>query len=385
MSERHTSTPVSAGHKAATAHLQSIAPGKECLVIIGGDWQLNGRVPSWAEVLGNKTAVNVRVVPADLGKWDTSLVLFLLHGREWCAESKIYFHAEALPDNLQTLLRQVPGKSASKPSTKVNVESKMELASRCAAKWSGHVKQIVSFLGECTLGFIGVARNPHRFRWLDCLVEMQRCWASSLPMVSLVSFLVGVILAFQSAVQLQQFGAAIYVADLVGLSIVRELGPMMAAFIVAGGTGARFAAQLGNMKVDEEIDALETLGISSVDFLALPRLLAVTVMMPILALYANVLGILGGMFVSATMLNIPASAYWIETQNRVGFSDLSSGLFKCLFFGLAVGLAGCLRGMKCERSAAGVGTATSSAVVTGIMLIVLADALFSVIYNVLGI
>jgi phospholipid/cholesterol/gamma-HCH transport system permease protein len=374
----------STGDKTATAKVQAGVSDVECRVQIGGDWRLNERVPSWKSVFQNRMAMNVRVVSDDLGKWDTSLVLFLVHGRAWCAASKKQFHAEVLPENLQALLRQVPVNSAAKPPVEASVKP-WELASNIAEKWADHAQQSVSFLGECTLGFIGVAKNPRRFRWLDCLVEMQQCWASSLPMVSLVSFLVGVILAFQAAVELRQFGAAIYVADLVGLSIVRELGPMMAAFIVAGGTGARFAAQIGNMKVDDEIDALETVGISSVNFLALPRLLAVTMMMPILALYANVLGVLGGMFVSATMLNIPASAYWLETQNRVGFSDVSSGLFKCLFFGLAVGLAGCLRGIKCERSAAGVGTATSSAVVTGIMLIVLADALFAVIYNVLGI
>jgi phospholipid/cholesterol/gamma-HCH transport system permease protein len=371
--------------EAATAQRQAGVSGGECLMKIGGDWRLSEPVPAWAGVFGKAPAASVRVVPADLGKWDTSLVLFLAHGRAWCAASGKAFQVEELPANLQALLRQVPVNGAAKPATKTAAKSKWDLASSAAEKWAAHVRQGISFLGECTLGFIGVARNPHWFRWLDCLVEMQRCWASSLPMVSLVSFLVGVILAFQSAVQLQQFGAAIYVADLVGLSVVRELGPMMAAFVVAGGTGARFAAQIGNMKVDAEIDALETLGISSVDFLALPRLLAVMVMMPILALYANVLGVLGGMFVSATMLNIPASAYWIETQNRVGFADVCSGLFKCLWFGLAIGLAGCERGMKCERSAAGVGTATSSAVVTGILLIVLADALFAVIYNVLGI
>jgi len=371
--------------EAATAQRQAGVSGGECLMKIGGDWRLSEPVPAWAGVFGKAPAASVRVVPADLGKWDTSLVLFLAHGRAWCAASGKAFQVEELPANLQALLRQVPVNGAAKPATKVAVKSAWELVSLAATKWALHVQQIVAFLGECTLGFIGEAKNPRWFRWLDCLVEMQQCWASSLPMVSLVSFLVGVILAFQSAVQLQQFGASIYVADLVGLSVVRELGPMMAAFIVAGGTGARFAAQLGNMKVDEEIDALETLGISSVNFLALPRLFAVTVMLPILALYANVLGILGGMFVSATMLNIPTSAYWIETQNRVSLPDVLSGLFKCLFFGLAVGLAGCLRGMKCERSAAGVGTATSSAVVTGIMLIVLADALFAVIYNILGI
>ena len=329
--------------------------------------------------------MNVRVVPDDLGKWDTSLLLFLVHGRKWCAASKHDFHFEALPENLQILLRQVENVDAKKPTSRVVTKSSWALATTFAQKLANKTKENISFLGECTLGIVSLAKNPRRFRWLDCLVEMQRCWASSLPIVSLVSFLVGVILAFQAAIQLQQYGAAVFVADLVGLSVVREMGPMMAAVIMAGGIGAAFAAQLGNMNVDEEIDALETLGLSTVNFLALPRLLAVTLMMPILALYANVLGILGGMFVSATMLDIPASAYWIETQNRVGLSDVTSGLIKSVFFGLAIGLAGCLRGMKCDRSAAGVGKATTSAAVTGILLIVIGDAVFALIFNVLGI
>jgi phospholipid/cholesterol/gamma-HCH transport system permease protein len=354
-------------------------------VKVGGAWRLSEPVPSWTGVLGGTIATNVRVVPEGLGKWDTSLVLFLVHGRAWCMEKKLDFQVEALPANLQTLLRQVAGLGAPKPMAPTAAKSASARAATMARKWAGQAREIVSFVGECTLGFLSAVKKPRRFRWMDCLVEMQQCWASSLPIVSLVSFLVGVILAFQAAIQLRPFGAAVFVADLVGLAVVREMGPMMAAVVVAGGTGAGFAAQLGNMKVDEEIDALETLGISSVDFLALPRLLAVAVMMPILALYANVLGILGGMFVSATMLDIPAAAYWLETQDRVGLSDVTSGLLKSLFFGLAVGLAGCLRGMRCERSAAGVGAATSSAVVTGIMLIVLADALFALIFNVLGI
>jgi phospholipid/cholesterol/gamma-HCH transport system permease protein len=286
---------------------------------------------------------------------------------------------------LQTLLRQVENVDSPKPASKAAIQSNWVLAATFAKKLANKTRENISFVGECTLGIVSLARHPRGFRWMDCVVEMQRCWASSLPIVSLVSFLVGVILAFQAAIQLQQYGAAVFVADLVGLSVVREMGPMMAAVIMAGGIGAAFAAQLGNMKVDEEIDALETLGISTVDFLALPRLLAVTLMMPFLALYANVLGFLGGMFVSATMLNIPAAAYWIETQNRVGISDVTSGLIKSVFFGLAIGLAGCLRGMKCERSAAGVGKATTSAVVTGILMIVIADALFALIFNVLGI
>ena len=371
--------------KAATAKLEAGQQSGEWLVKVGGDWRLSAPVPDWVGVLGERTATSVQVAPENLGKWDTSLGLFLMHGRAWCAAQKIDLKIDALPMNLQTLLQQFMAPGVFKPMAPPAVRSRGERAQIRVQKWASQAQENVAFIGECTLGFVRVVKQPRQFRWMDCLVEMQQCWASSLPIVSLVSFLVGVTLAFQGAIQLKAFGAAVYVADLVGLAVVREMGPMMAAMIVAGGTGAGFAAQLGNMKVDEEIDALETLGISAVDFLALPRLLAVTLMMPILAAYANVLGILGGMFVATTMLDIPAASYWIETQNRVGLMDVSSGLIKSLVFGLAVGLAGCLRGLKCGRSASGVGLATSSAVVTGILLIIVADALFAVIYHVLGI
>jgi len=242
-------------------------------------------------------------------------------------------------------------------------------------------QQTLAFIGNVTLGLF----RWKKFRWIDCLVEMQQCWASSIPIVSLISFLVGVILAFQSAIQLRQYGAGIFVADLVGLAVVREMGPMMAAIVVAGGTGAGFAAALGNMRVNEEIDALETLGISPIDFLVRPRLIAVTIMLPILTLYANLLGILGGLFISSTLLSISASAYWIETQNRVGVTDVSIGIVKSFIFGIMIALIGCWRGIQCGRDTTGVGIATSSAVVTSVTFIVLGDALFAVIYNALGI
>ena len=367
-----------------TAQLEPGPPGGECLVKVGGQWRLSGAVPSWAVVLGARSPARVRVVSENLGRWDTSLVLFLLHGRAWCAGRKIEFLPETLPDNLLALLRQASDAGAPHPKPRAAAAFSPALVETAARHLASQAMEGVTFVGECALSAVSALQNPRRFRWMGCLVQMQHCWASSLPIVGLISFLVGVILAFQAAVQLRPFGAAVFVADLVGLAVVREMGPMMAAVIVAGGTGAGFAAQLGNMRVQEEIDALETLGISSMEFLALPRLLAVTVMMPVLAVYANVLGILGGMFVSAAMLDIPAAAYWIETQHRVGFSDVASGLVKSVAFGAAVGFAGCLRGMKCGRSAAGVGAATSSAVVTGITLIVVADALFAVVFNVLG-
>ena len=240
-----------------------------------------------------------------------------------------------------------------------------------------------TFLGESVIGVFRLLKRPGRFRWRDCLDEMQQCGAMALPIVSLISFLVGLIMAYQAAVQLRQFGADIFVADLVGLSVVREMGPMMAAIILAGRTGAAFAATLANMKANEEVDALETLGIPPVSFLVLPRLVALTVMMPLLALYANCLGILGGMAVGASVLEIPPTAYWIETQSIIDMSDISTGLIKSLAFGVLIGLAGCLRGLQAERSAAGVGRAATSAVVTSVLLVIVADSLFAVVFNIL--
>jgi phospholipid/cholesterol/gamma-HCH transport system permease protein len=191
-------------------------------------------------------------------------------------------------------------------------------------------------------------------------------------------------MAYQSAVLLRQFGADIYVADLIGLGVVREMGPMMAAVVLAGRTGAAFAAEIGNMKANEEIDALETLGLSPIQFLVLPRLIALQLMMPLLALYANALGVLGGLLVAWGLLDLPPITYWIETKGVLDLSDLGTGLFKSVAFGALIGFAGCLRGLQADRSAAGVGKAATSAVVTGILCIIVADSVFAVIFNILG-
>ena len=207
----------------------------------------------------------------------------------------------------------------------------------------------------------------------------------ALPIVSLISFLVGLTLAYQAAVELRQFGADIFVADVVGLSTVREMGPLMAAVILAGRTGAAFAATLANMKANEEIDALETLGLSAVDFLVMPRLIALGLMMPLLTVYANCVAILGGMVVARGILQIPFSAYWVETQGAIDLTDINTGLIKAMTFGLLIGLAGCLRGLQADRSSEGVGRAATSAVVTAILLIIVADSVYAVVFHILGI
>jgi phospholipid/cholesterol/gamma-HCH transport system permease protein len=246
------------------------------------------------------------------------------------------------------------------------------------------VRVMANFVGEVTLGFVSLVRRPDKFRWRDCLAEMQHCGAMALPIISLIGLLVGLTLAYTAAVLLRQFGADIYVADFVGLVTVREMGPVMTAIVLAGRTGAAFAATIGNMKANEEIDALQTLGLRPVEFLALPRIIALALMTPLLALYANVLGMIGGMLVALGILEIPPTAYWVEMQTAVDLSDIGSGLVKAATFGVIVGLSGCLRGLQADRSAAGVGQAATSAVVTSILLIIVADALYAVIFNILG-
>jgi phospholipid/cholesterol/gamma-HCH transport system permease protein len=214
---------------------------------------------------------------------------------------------------------------------------------------------------------------------------MQQCGPMAVPIVGLTSFLVGVTLAYTGAIVLRQFGGDIYIADLIGLATVREVGAVMTAVVLAGRTGAAFAATLGNMKTNEEIDALETLGIPSVQFLVLPRLLALAIMTPLLTLYANALGILGGMVVAYGLLEISPTAYWVEMLTMVDLSDVASGVIKATAFGIIIGVAGCLRGLQAERSAAGVGRAATSAVVTAILMMIVADAIFAVLFNVLGI
>jgi len=214
---------------------------------------------------------------------------------------------------------------------------------------------------------------------------IEECGPNALPIVTLISFLVGLILAFMGAVQLRTFGAQVYVADLVAIAATREMGCLMTGIIMAGRTGAAFAAQLGTMRVNEEIDALITMGIPPMDFLVLPRMLALVVMMPLLTVYSDLLAIFGGAFVGVTMLDLGLVEYLERTQAALTLTNFFLGIIKGSVFGVLVALSGCLRGMQCGRSAAAVGLATTSAVVTAIVLIVVAEGIFAVVLNALGI
>lgn len=368
----------------AHARVATREEGDQLVVTLQGRWRITESRPAWTWSRGRTRPRRVRLEVAGLDKWDSSLLLFLFDLQQWCRIEGIHCNLEELPDKMRRMLGQLSrSHETSVPFDRSeNFFTTVGLATEDAYL---KAKEISAFVGECVLSLVRLAKNPAKFRWRDCLDEMQQCGAMALPIVSLISFLVGLTLAYTGALILRQYGGDIYVADLVGMSMVREMGAMMTAIVLAGRTGAAFAAHLGNMKANEEIDAFTTLGISPIDFLVLPRLVALFLMMPLLALYANCLGIVGGMLIARTLLSIPPAAYWVEMLTIVDMSDVMSGVIKAASFGLIVGLAGCLRGLQAERSAAGVGRAATSAVVTAILFIIVADAVFAVLFNIFGI
>jgi phospholipid/cholesterol/gamma-HCH transport system permease protein len=372
-----------------TEGVEVLREGGGLRVQLSGVWSIYKRRPAFAQVVPEDELEQVDTVGVDcsaVDEWDSQLLVFLLHGRNACKLAGIRFVPENLPAGMDKLLEQV---SEDFSGRKEETPRKRRSLPATVGDWSTgfffRTREVLNFTGEIVVSFLRLLTHPHRFRWRDSLEAMQQTGAMALPIVGLISFLVGVIMAFQAAIQLRQFGADIFVANLVGLAVVREMGPMMAAVVLAGRTGAAFAAQIGTMKVNEEIDALQTLGTSPIDFLVMPRMLALFLMMPLLALYSDFLGIIGGMFVASTVMDITPASYFAQTREAIVLADIYSGLIKAVAFGLLIAFAGCLRGLQCGRSSAGVGAAATSAVVTSILLVIVADALFAVIFNRLGI
>jgi len=352
-------------------------------VDLTGRWRITAPTPKWHKAIKGQPAGRVIIHAENLAAWDSSLVLFVSEAANWCRVEGVYCDQKTLPSAVRDLVTQLEDKTQH-PVPAGRTPDFLTLVGIATSDCWDKAKQYSNFVGECVLSSIYLTRHPLKFRWRDSLAEMQRCGAMALPITGLIALLVGVILAYSGAIILRPFGGDIWVADLVGVTMTREMGAMMTAIVVAGRTGASFAAEIGNMRANEEIDALETLGIRPVNFLVIPRIVALGVMMPLLTLYANALGIFGGMTIAWGLLDIPPSAYWVEMLTIVDTSDLMTGIIKGTIFGAIIGLSGCLRGLQAERSASGVGQATTSAVVTAILLIIVFDALFAVIFNILG-
>lgn len=355
---------------------------------LAGNWRAGAQPLSLLGVkveLDAAPTVRLEFETRELGEWDSGLLTFLAGLWRLCNERGVAFSDEELPAGARRLLALA---AAVSPRTAEKEDVRPPFLERVADRAAGAGKEameMTAFLGEVTVACGRLLTGRARFRRTELLTIMQECGAQALPIVSLISLLVGLILAFVGAVQLVMFGAQIYVASLVGIAIVRVMGAIMTGIIMAGRTGAAFAARLGTMQVNEEIDALATLGISPVEFLVLPRVLALVVMMPLLCLYADLMGIVGGLVVGVFMLDLNVMEYLVMTKKAVRLQDFWIGLFHSGVFGVLVAMAGCLRGIQCGRSASAVGDATTSAVVTGIVSIIVATAVITVVCNVLGI
>jgi len=359
-------------------------------VILSGRWKLAHGLPGADKVQqmleGKPEVRNVVFDTRELAYWDTGLLIFLVDLRKFCSRQKISLNSDGLPQGAQKLLELAAAVPEKKDARKA--EGQMSFLSFLGdetIRFFQATGEMLEFIGDAVIAVLRLLRGKAQYRRSDLGLIMQSVSAQALPIVSLICFLVGLILAFIGAIQLQLFGAQIYVADLVGIAMVRLMAAIMTGIVMAGRTGGAFAAQLGTMQVNQEIDALKTLGISPMEFLVLPRMLALALMMPLLCLYANVMGILGGMVVGVWLLHIGFIQYYNETAKAVGLWNLGIGLFSGAVFGVIVALAGCMRGMQCGRSAAAVGDAATSAVVTAIVGIILSTAVITVLCNMLGI
>ncbi len=259
-----------------------------------------------------------------------------------------------------------------------------EATGMAAVKTWRALQALIHFIGELSVALLAALRRPRTIRWRDVWLTVEKAGVDALPIVALLSFLVGLIMAFQAAIPMRQFGTEIYVANLIGLATLRELGPLMTAIILAGRSASAFAAEIGTMKVNEEIDALTTMGLEPVPFLVVTRVLAALFVTPLLTLFADLLGLAGGSVVLLS-LDYPLVTYIRQVQSAVGVGDCIGGLAKSLVFGIIIAAIGCLQGLRTGIGASAVGDAATRAVVSGIVLIVIGDGVFSVLYYYLGI
>ncbi|MEJ2729296.1 MAG: ABC transporter permease [Deltaproteobacteria bacterium] len=364
--------------------------GDTLLVRLQGDWTIGHKLPSGAEVQSRiESDPAIRKIAFDaaaLSGWDSGLLSFLIQIINQCTENNISVAQEGLPEGVRKLLQlafAVPERKGARREV-----SRESLLARIGASTIGTGQSFIdtlNFIGGAFIALLKFFTGRARYQRSDLILTIQQCGVQAFPIVSLISVLVGLILAFIGAVQLMMFGAQIYVANLVGIAMVRVMGAVMAGVIMAGRTGAAFAAQIGTMQVNEEIDALQTLGISPMEFLVLPRMLALILMMPLLCVYADVMGVFGGFIVGVGMLDLTVPQYINQTIAALNLYHFFIGIFFSLVFGILVALAGCLRGIQCGRSASSVGQATTSAVVTSIVCIVVATAIITVVCNILGI
>ncbi len=364
--------------------------GDTLLVKLNGSWTIDQQLPSakdvGQQVKSDPAIKQIAFDSAALSDWDSGLLSFLTKIITESSAKNITVDQGGLSEGIQKLLKLAFAVPEREGARKEAVrEPILQRIGESTVAVGQEAIDTLTFIGDTFVSFLKFLVGKARFQRSDLMLTIQQAGAEALPIVTLISVLVGLILAFIGAVQLALFGAQIFVADLVAIAMTRVMGAVMVGVIMAGRTGAAFAAQIGTMQVNEEIDALQTLGISPMEFLVLPRMLALILMMPLLCVYADLMGILGGFIVGVGMLDITVRQYINQTINAMNLYHFFIGIFHAFVFGILIALAGCLRGIQCGRSAAAVGDATTSAVVTSIVAIVVATAIITVGCNIIGI
>ncbi len=371
------------------AQISFTSTGGEMSVFFSGVWKMSQSLPDVVPLLTAMQQPHIKKVllqEKDLGAWDSSLLALVVRLVRFAKDSHITLETSALPSGLQELLEmafRVQKHEETPPANK-----KLSLFQR----WDKFLEEthtklhdFFDFFGEIALGFGRLVRGKADMRSSDVWAAIEECGAKSLPIISITSLLFGLILAFVGAIQLTQFGAQRFVAPLVGIGMLRVMGAIMVGIVMSGRIGAAYAALIGTMQVNEEVDALKTFGFSAVDFLVLPRIIAMVCMAPLLTLYADFMGMVGGFMVGVLMLGLSPQEYVAATLAYVPILHLFIGLVYGTVFGGIIAVAGCYQGIQCGRSAEAVGKATTSAVVNSIVGIIVATAIITVICNRLAI
>lgn len=360
--------------------------GGESLLVLSGRLDAESTARLWSQAMAAARAARGATLVVDAAGVDycdgsgAALLAALEHEAE---QNGGGFALRGLREDLRRLVALVaPSPERKEPPPRV--ESPVARLGRATLAAFADGRRFVAFVGQTVLALAWVARHPGRLRVGDTLLVAERAGIGATPIVAGVGFLLGLILAFQGAIPMRRFAAEIFVADLLGVSLLRELGPLMASILLAARSGSAFAAEIGTMKVNEELDALTTMGLDPVRFLVVPRVVAAIAVVPALAMLTSLAGLLGGLLVYMS-LGFPPVTYVNRIADMVGPGDVLGGLAKAMVFGVIVAAVGCLRGIQTGQGAQAVGLSTTSAVVSGIVGIALADGVFAVVFYVLGI
>ncbi len=365
-----------------TAAFAVHAAGDAVEMALNGAWLAEQVLPSVAELCAafeKQSGKRWRFTAAADLQWDGHCMTRLFLCERYCVDHNIEFDVTALPESMQKLLAVASAVKPLSATTPKRTTLQQRLTAALSSIGSGIV-EFLQFVGELSLALRNLVGGRANMRLRDFFYFVEQCGPRALGIVALISVLVGMILAYLGSVQLRQFGAQVYVANLVTIGMVREMAPLMTAVIMAGRTGAAYAAQLGAMQASDEIDAITTLGMSPMEYLVLPRFLSLLLVMPLLCIFSDVLGVLGGALV-ATGMDISSTAFFHQAREAADFSSIAAGLIKSFVFGALIAIAGCQAGLQSGRSSAAVGLATTRAVVNAIVYLVVADAGLNILYD----